>query len=119
MKIAEYKSPAEVKVKSKKRIKELGKDVEVVYPYEEVKLFTLQGRWLGLGVYELIRGILENIQENWNLQRKFNELQYRGITIHHQPTDGEARVLTQEFLQSLREAERNFALRRVLNGVVK
>ena len=101
LELASYKAINEVEIKSKKRKKELGKETELVYPYEEVRLFTLQGRWLGLGIYELIKGILENINENLNLKRKFDQLQYRGITIHHQPTQGDARTLTQEFLQNL------------------
>ena len=101
LEIAKYKSTAEIEVKSKKRKKELKADKEIVYPYEEVKLFTLQGRWFGVGIYELIKGIIENINENLNLKRKFDQLQYRGITIHHQPSVGDARTLTQEFLQNL------------------
>ena len=101
LEIARYKTTSEIKIKSKKRKKELGKDTELVYPYEEVKLFSIAGRWQGLGIYELIKGILEYLNENMNLKRKFDQLQYRGITIHHQPSSADARTITQEFLQNL------------------
>jgi len=96
-----YKSPYTKKIRSKKKQKDLGSNEELIYPYVEKRLFKLKGRWLGLGIYELIKGILEHINTNWNLKRKFDELQYRGIMVHKQPTLGDQRTLTQEFLESL------------------
>ena len=96
-----YKSADTITIRSKKRQKDLGMKEELVYPYVEKRLFKLNGRWMGLGIYELVRGILEHINRNWNLKAKFDELQYRGIMIHKQPSMGAERTLTQEFLESI------------------
>lgn len=96
-----YETPFRRKIRSKKLQRELGTDMELVYPYVERKLFKHKGRWLGIGIYELVSGILEHINMNWNLKRKFDELQFRGILVHKQPSMGQERTLTQEFLESI------------------
>ena len=101
LEIEKYKTPFTKKIRSKKVQKELRTDEEYIYPYTEKRLFKLQGRWLGLGMYELVRGIIEHINQNLNLKRKFDELQFRGILVHKQPSMGSERTLTQEFLESI------------------
>ena len=99
--LEEYKSPHSRDIRSKTLQKKMGARTELIYPYVERRLFKLKGRWFGVGLYELIRGILEHINMNWNLKRKFDELQFRGILVHKQPSMGAERTLTQQQLESL------------------
>lgn len=103
-----FASPYSTRVKSKKRLEALRKeglivrgDEERIYPYEEQRLITIDGRWLGCGVYEITSPMQEQFNEVMNDKRRMDQLAHKGIMVHRQPSNGDSSGLTQEFIQSL------------------
>lgn len=103
-----FASPYSIRIKSKKRLNALKKqglvvrgDEERIYPYVEQRLVTVDGRWLGVGVYELTAPMQEQFNEIMNEKRRIDQLVHKGILIHRQPSNGDSSGLTQEFIQSL------------------
>lgn len=103
-----FASPFSVKIKNKKRLTALKKqklvvreDEERIYPYVEQRLVTVDGRWLGVGVYELTAPMQEQFNEIMNDKRRMDQLVHKGILVHRQPSNGDSSGLTQEFIQSL------------------
>jgi hypothetical protein len=79
----------------------IGKNEDRVpcYPYKERRLFTLEGRALGVGVWELLANLIEHYNENWNNKRRFDQLANKGLLIFKKgkkPSDS----LTQEFVNN-------------------
>jgi len=106
--IERFASPYSERVRNSKRLAELKKQGQIVngdevrmYPYEEQRLITIPGRWMGLGVYELTAPMQEQFNEIMNDKRRFDQLNHKGIIVHRQPSNGESTGLTQEFIQSL------------------
>lgn len=81
---------------------QLTKNDEVrIYPYEEQRLITIPGRWMGVGIYEITSGAEEQFNEILNNKRRMDQLQHKGIYVHRLPSNGESSGLTQEFITSL------------------
>ncbi|MFA6295522.1 MAG: hypothetical protein WC666_03845 [Candidatus Paceibacterota bacterium] len=88
----------------KKNLKKQGyliNDEEPIFPYEEQHFIKIRGRWMGMGVYELMAGVQEQYNEIMNTKRRYDELNHKGIIVHKQPSFGEQRTLTQEFIENL------------------
>jgi hypothetical protein len=103
-----FASPESARIKNQKRLKEFKKlgltvngDEERIYPYEEQRLVTVPGRWLGVGVYELTTPMQEQFNEILNDKRRMDQLVHKGILVHRQPSNGDSSGLTQEFINSL------------------
>jgi len=91
-------TPYKRKRKSKKDIKKLG-EMEEVFPYEQVDFFDCPGRWIGMGCGELLAGVEEHYNEQYNLKRKKDILDLRGIFVHKYTNSSNS--LTQNFLDNL------------------
>jgi hypothetical protein len=87
--IDEFKTP----FKKKKD----GKMIEL-YPYKKCHFIEVEGRSIGFGVFELIRGIIEHFNELWNIKRKKDRQDLAGTYIHKKGMTGSS--LTQEFLDN-------------------
>lgn len=104
-----FASPFYRKIRTNAKLKQMKKagvelidgDKVRVYPYEEQRLITVQGRWLGVGVYELTAPMQEQFNEIYNNKRRIDELKHKGIMVHRQPSNGNSGGLTQEFISSL------------------
>ncbi len=103
-----FASPFKEKVRSKSRLKKLreqgyigkNEEEEPIYPYEEARFITLRGRWLGAGVYEILRPIGKAYRRNMNNKIRFDEINHKGISVHTRG-DVKGKGLTQEALQAL------------------
>lgn len=98
LEIDRFVTPFTKKRTSKRLIKKLGAEEEL-YPYSQVNFFDVPGRWLGMGCAEILSGVQEHYNEKWNLYRKKDILDLRGIFVHKY-TDS-SNSLTQEFLDNL------------------
>ena len=104
-----FATPYSMKIRNKNKVKRLqelgfiekGKDEMPIYPYEEQRFLTIPGRALGLGIYELTKGMGEYYNENINEKRRYDQLAHKGILVHKQSSTGEQKTLTQEFLSNL------------------
>lgn len=86
------------KKRTSKWLREKLGDEEEMFPYEQIDLFDAPGRWLGFGCAELLSGLQEHYNETFNLKRKKDILDLRGIFIHnYSPTSNSLR---QEFLDN-------------------
>jgi hypothetical protein len=72
---------------------------EEMFPYEQADLFDCPGRALGMGCAELLAGLNEHYNEYFNLKRKKDILDLRGIFVHNYTSNSNS--LTQEFLNNL------------------
>jgi len=98
LELEEYKTPAKRRRTSKRMAKKLG-EYEPLFPYEQIDFFDVPGRWLGFGCSELLQGLQEHYNEKFNLYRKKDILDLRGILIHKYTSTSNS--LTQEFLSNL------------------
>lgn len=98
LELEEYETPEKRRRTSKREAKEMG-EFEPIFPYEQVDFFDVPGRWLGFGCSELLEGIQEHYNEKWNLYRKKDILDLRGILVHKYTTTSNS--LTQEFFSNL------------------
>ena len=78
--------------------KKLGEEEEL-FPYEQVDFMEVPGRWMAFGVGELLSGLMAHYNEKWNLYRKKDILDLRGIFVHKRTDTSDS--LTQEFLDNL------------------
>ena len=82
--------PDEVKVESKARLKKLvaagilskGATTEPVFPYEEQRLIPVPGRWMGMGMYELLRPETKAYNKTLNEKLRYDELLHKGVLVH-------------------------------------
>lgn len=79
----------------------VGEDEVRIYPYEEQRLITIPGRWMGVGIYEITAGPEKQFNEILNNKRRMDSLMHRGVYLHRLPSNGESSGLTQEFINSL------------------
>jgi hypothetical protein len=103
LEIDRFVSPHQVKVTNKRELKIYGEKMRI-FPYDEQRLITLPGRYLGMGVYELCRPAQEDYNEKKNYKRSFDSLALRGILVHKvgiTRTSGDGEALTQEFLKRM------------------
>ena len=103
LEVDRFVSPHEIKTANKRDKKIYGAKMRV-FPYDEQRLISLPGRYLGMGTYELCRPAQQDYNEKKDYKRKFDRLALRGILVHkignmRQDSDGEA--LTQEFLKQM------------------
>lgn len=96
--VEEFVTPYKKKRTSKTLIKKVG-EYEELFPYNQQNFFDAPGRWLGFGVGELLSGLQEHYNEKWNLYRKKDILDLRGIFLHKY-TDS-SNSLTQDYLENL------------------
>lgn len=104
-----FASPHTRKVRSHSKLKRLlkagtiakGKDEEPVFPYVEERLIPVNGRWLGLGFMELVRGMEEITNETMNTLRRNQQLRHKSVLVHRQSSEGEGTSLTQDFLSNV------------------
>lgn len=95
-----FASPHEKKVWFKRIRKMLGMDTVRLFPYVEQQLIKLQGRNLGVGVFELIRGIAKEYTKFMNQKSRFNTLKFTGIIVHNKSRNDDSLGITQEFLHN-------------------
>lgn len=94
----EFVTPYKKRRTSKKLREKLG-EYEDMFPYEQANFFDAPGRWLGFGSGELLKGIQEHYNEKYNLYRKKDILDLRGIFVHKY--SNQSNSLTQDYLDSL------------------
>jgi len=94
----EFVTPYKKKRNSKKLRKALGEHEEM-FPYNQADFFDAPGRWLGFGSAELLAGLQEHYNEKWNLYRKKDVLDLRGIFVHKY--SDRSNSLTQDYLDEL------------------
>jgi hypothetical protein len=89
LELERFASPYTEKVQSKKELKRLkelglieGKDQKRIYPYEEERLVTVNGRWMGMGYYELLRNEGKAFQKTMNEKLRYDELLHKGVIVH-------------------------------------
>lgn len=70
-----------------------------LYPYDEQRLFTIPGRWLGAGVYEITAPLREAYNQTMNNKLHYDELFGKGLFVHAKGVGGKR--LTQAALQAL------------------
>jgi hypothetical protein len=95
LELEEYKTPGKVRRASKRMAKKMG-EFETLFPYEQIGLFDVPGRWLDFGCSEILQGLQEHYNEKFNLYRKKDILDLRGILVHKYTANSNS--LTQEFL---------------------
>lgn len=103
LEVERFVSPHEIKTSNRRDKKAYG-DKMRVFPYDEQRLITLPGRYLGMGVYEICRPAQQDYNEKRNLKRKFDRIALRGILVHkigNMRTESDGEALTQEFLKRL------------------
>ncbi len=83
---------------SERMKKKLG-EKEEMFPYEQADFFDCPGRWLGMGCSELLAGLQEHYNEQFNLKRKKDILDLRGIIIHKYTNTSNS--LQQDWLDSI------------------
>lgn len=93
-----FVTPYKKERESEELKKKLGQ-YEEMFPYEQADLFDCPGRWLAFGCAELLAGLQEHYNENYNLKRKKDVLDLRGIFVHKYTNTSNS--LTQEFLEQL------------------
>lgn len=91
-------TPYKKKRTSKREIKALG-EYEELFPYEQCDLFDATGRFLAFGTGELLSGLQEHYNEQFNTKRKKDILDLKGIFLHKRTSSSDS--LTQEFLDNL------------------
>jgi len=104
-----YATPEKEKIRSKKQLKQLreqgyigkNEDEEPIYPYDEQRFITLQGRWMGVGVMEVCRPLQKAYNRNMNNKMRFDELNHKGVTVLNRTAVGKGKSLTQDALNSL------------------
>lgn len=96
--IDRFATPYKRKRTSKKMIERFG-EWEPMFPYKQVDFMRPKGRWLGIGVFELIAGLQEYYNEKWHLYRKKDILDLRGIFKHKKGVTGSS--LEQKWLDQL------------------
>jgi len=69
---------------------------EPILPYKKVDFITVEGRALGFGVFELIRGLQEHFNELWNIKRKKDRQDLAGTYVYKRGMNESS--LTQEFI---------------------
>ena len=99
IKIDEYRTPRRIKVKTKRQEEKHGKRMDA-YPYVEQRLHTATGRWLGIGFFELVLGMMEQNNKKWGMHHK-KEKADMGIYVYKKSgTEGDS--LRQKVLSDLR-----------------
>jgi hypothetical protein len=53
-----------------------------IYPYEEERLVKVNGRWMGMGYYELLRNEGKAFQKTMNEKLRYDELLHKGVIVH-------------------------------------
>lgn len=91
-------TPYKKKRDSERLIETLG-EYEEMFPYDQADFFDVPGRWLSFGCSELLAGVQEHYNEQFNLKRKKDILDLRGIFIHKYTTASNS--LSQDFLNNL------------------
>lgn len=89
LELERFAAPDTERVQSKQRLKKLkalglieGKDQERIYPYEEERLVKVNGRWMGMGYYELLRNEGKAFQKTMNEKLRYDELLHKGVIVH-------------------------------------
>lgn len=93
-----FKTPYKKRRTSRALIKKFG-EYEEVYPYKQVNFIDCPGRWLGFGVFELIKGLQIYYNEKWHLYRKKDILDLRGIFKHKKGVSNSS--LEQRFMDAM------------------
>jgi len=93
-----FKTPYKKRRTSRALIKKYG-EYEEIYPYMQVNFLDCPGRWLGFGVFELIKGIQVYYNEKWHLFRKKDLLDLRGVYKHKKGSTNSS--VEQRFLDAL------------------
>lgn len=96
--IDSFKTPYKKRRTSRALIKKYG-EYEEIYPYKQVNFIDCPGRWLGFGVFELIKGLQMYYNEKWHLYRKKDILDLRGIFKHKKGVSNSS--LEQRFMDAM------------------
>lgn len=83
-------TPESIRVNSKYRLEKLvkagyvskGSEMEPIFPYEEERLITLPGRWMGCGMYELLRPETKAYNKTLNEKLSYDEMLHKGVLVH-------------------------------------
>lgn len=89
-------------VKKKENLKKEGfliNDEMPMYPYEDIRMVKIKGRWLGAGVYEITAPVRRVYNRTWNVKLRYDEVQTKGTFLHTKGINGKS--LTQEALNAL------------------
>lgn len=73
--------------------------MEEVFPYYEQRFFSKEGRWLGIGVFELLADLQKIYNTKWNAQLRLDMLASKGIYVHKFDPSGE--TIEQKYLQNI------------------
>lgn len=84
-----FASPHFEKVVLKKKLEQMKKagliengDQVRIFPYEEQRLVKVQGRWMGMGYYELLRHEGKAFNRTLNEKLQYDEILHKGIIVH-------------------------------------
>lgn len=84
-----FATPHFEKVQGKKNLEQMTKaglvengDKVRIYPYEEQRLVKVQGRWKGMGYYELLRHEGKAFNRTLNEKLQYDEILHKGIIVH-------------------------------------
>lgn len=84
-----FASPYFEKIRNKKllsKLKEQGLiefgDQIRIFPYEEERLVTIPGRWMGMGYYELLRHEGKAFNRTLNEKLQYDEILHKGVIVH-------------------------------------
>jgi hypothetical protein len=93
-----FKTPYKKRRTSRALIKKYG-EWEEIFPYKQVNFIDCPGRWMGFGVFELIKGLQIYYNEKWHLYRKKDILDLRGIFKHKKGSSNAS--LEQRFMDAM------------------
>lgn len=104
-----FPAPNDKRIKSKRKLKGLqkqgylneGEDSLPMYPYKERRFLTVEGRYLGVGVWELLAGIMEVYSDSWINKRNFDELANKGVMVLRKGSGNDTQSITQDFMDNL------------------
>jgi hypothetical protein len=84
-----FASPYFEKITLKKKLKKLksaglieNDDQIRIFPYEEQRLVKVNGRWMGMGYYELLRQEGKAFNRTLNEKLQYDEVLHKGIVVH-------------------------------------
>ena len=96
--IDQYITPFKRRVMLKSQIEKMG-EWEELFPYQDGWAIKIDGRWLGLGLFERLAEIQADYNEKGNLKRKEDRLGLRGIYFHKKGANSNS--LSQDMLDRI------------------
>lgn len=103
--LCRYKTPSTAVIHDEKLRARLEKEKFLIdgemplYPYQDIRLVTVKGRWMGAGVYEITAPIRRAYNRTMNIKLRHDEIKTKGTFLHTKGLNGKS--LTQEAINAL------------------